>query len=255
VRLIPVQAIGRGNSHLSAGFEIENHDARALLGSGRRDGARMFRRAMRHSRMVRALRIGVPAAIVLGGVAVFAMMTVLDPLRALAKLPVDISGLVVSGTKITMQAPRLVGYTRDKRPYSLTAKAAAQDVANPNVLELQDIRATMQTQDKGAFQLSARRGVYDTKSEKLTLHQSIVVKSSNYEGHLSEASVEVRKGHIVSEKPVEVRMLQGTINANRLEVENSGDIVRFGHGVTMVVTAEAAAPKADAKAATKTGEP
>lgn len=228
---------------MTAALQIENHGARSLR-AGDSDGERVFRRAVRHSRLVRSLRIGVPLAIVVGSAVTFAVVTLLDPLQALVKLPVDIGGLVVSGTKITMQAPRLVGYTRDRRPYSLTARAAAQDITNPNVLELQDIRATMETQDKGAFELLANTGVYDTKSDKLTLRQNIVVTSSSYEGRLSEAYVEVRKGYILSEKPVEVRMLQGTISANRLEVENSGDIVRFDHGVTMLMNPDAGDRKA-----------
>lgn len=183
------------------------------------------------------LRIGVPLAVV-GAAATYAAMTLLNPLQALVKLPVDISGLVISGTKITMQAPRLVGYTRDKRPYALTARAAAQDIANPDVLELQDINATMETQGRGSVKVMARTGVYDSKSDKLTLRQDIVVTSDNYEGNLTEAYVEVKKGYILSEKPVVVRMQQGTINANRLEVEDSGDVIRFSSGVTMVMTAD-----------------
>ena len=147
----------------------------------------MFRRARRHSRFIKILRIGVPLSVVIGVAATFVVMSVLDPLKALVKLPVDISGLVVSGTKITMQAPRLVGYTRDNRPYSLTARAAAQDVTKPDVLELQDIRATMEMQDRGAFKLQANTGLYDSKADKLMLQQNIVVTSSAYEGYLSEA--------------------------------------------------------------------
>lgn len=203
---------------------------------------------------MRTLRFGVPFAIVVGSAVTFAVVTLLDPLQALVKLPVDISGIVVSGTKITMQAPRLVGYTRDKRPYSVTARAAAQDVTKPDVLELQDIKATMETANRGAFQLQARSGIYDTKSEKLTLRQDIVVSSANYKGLLSEAFVEVHKGYVVSEKPVEVRMLRGTINANRLEVENSGEVIRFDRGVTMVVLPESADRTAPDAAGRKTAD-
>ena len=31
-------------------------------------------------------------------------------------------------------------------------------------------------------------------------------------------------------------MLQGTIKANRMEVGDAGDVIRFGGGVTMVMT-------------------
>jgi lipopolysaccharide export system protein LptC len=190
------------------------------------------------------LRVGLPLVVILGGVAAFVVMTWLDPLRALARLPVDLGGLVISGTKITMQQPRLVGYTRDQRSYAVNARAAAQDLANPDMLELQDISATMEMQDKGVVQIVARSGLYDSKTEKLTLQQNILVTSASYEGRLSEAVVEVRKGNVVSDKPVELKMQQGTVTANRLEVINSGSVIRFEGGVTMILTMDSPPAKA-----------
>ena len=62
-------------------------------------------------------------------------------------------------------------------------------------------------------------GHYDTKTDLLTLGQDIVLhRRAGYEGRLSEALIEIKKGRVVSEKPVEVKMLQGTLNANRLEI-------------------------------------
>jgi len=40
----------------------------------------------------------------------------------------DIGSVVVSGSKIMMQQPRLAGFTKDNRRYDLTAQAAGQDL-------------------------------------------------------------------------------------------------------------------------------
>jgi lipopolysaccharide export system protein LptC len=203
--------------------------------ANRRDTGRVFRAAMRHSRMVRVLRIAIPIIIGLAGVGTIVLFKWLDPLRVLAKLPVNSKGLVVSGTKITMQQPHLVGFTKDSRPYSVTARTAAQDITNPDAVELQDIYATMATQDQGRIEVTARNGFYDGKTENLTLRNNIVLTSPTYIARLQQAVVGVRIGHVVSEQPVEVQMLQGTINANRLEVVDSGKIIRFQRGVDMVL--------------------
>jgi lipopolysaccharide export system protein LptC len=156
----------------------------------------------------------------------------------LTALPVDFSGLVVSGTKITMQAPRIAGFTKDSRPYELTARAAAQDITHPDAIELQGLHGKSEMQDKSVFEMTADSGVYDSKAEVLTLRQNIVMKStSGFEVYLSEAVVDIHSSNVVSEKPVEVRMQQGVINANRMEVVDSGEVIRFGGGVTMVTTA------------------
>jgi lipopolysaccharide export system protein LptC len=212
---------------------------------GRGDSERAFRAARRHSRAVRILRVAIPLAVVLGFTGIF-LITYFNPLRMLAKLPIDVGNLVVSGTKITMEHPRLSGFTGDARGYELSADAAKQDLTKPDLIELRNIRAKVQMQDKSTVEVSATNGIYDSKGETLKLDQNIVLSSSTgYRGRLSEAMIDIRKGNVVSERPVEVELLQGTLNANRLEIADSGDLVRFGGGVNMtLMLGDAAAPQA-----------
>jgi lipopolysaccharide export system protein LptC len=209
--------------------------ARAYWTTSRGSTERAFREARRHSRMVRILRVALPAAVVVA-LGIVTLVTYLNPLRMLAKLPVDVGNLVVSGTKITMEQPRLSGFTRDGRAYEVTAIAAAQDVTKPDIVELHDIHAKVAMQDNGVLQLSAATGIYDTKGETLKLAKDILLTSSSgYECRMSEATVDTRGGNVVSEHPVQVKMLQGTLDANRLDVIDNGDLVRFGGGVNMVL--------------------
>lgn len=202
-------------------------------------GETAFRGAARHSRRVRFLRRAVPVVIVVGALAIVAV-TFLNPLRFAYKLPNDLGTLVVSGSKITMESPRLAGFTRDARGYEIQAKAAAQDLKQPNMVELKEIRAKVDMQDKSSVEMTAVDGHYDTKAELLTLGQKIVLSSSTgYQGILTEAIVDIKKGTIVSGKPVEVKLLQGTLNANRLEVSETGALIRFDGGVNMMLTPEA----------------
>lgn len=219
---------------LSNAYRTDHVDARAfMLRSDRSD--RTFKAATRHSRHVRWLRIGIPVGVVVVGLG-FGLAVFFNPMRALRGLPVDVGNLVVSGSKITMEMPRLAGFTRDNRGYEVTARAAAQDLTKPTQLELQDLSAKIQMQNQTSVQMSAKAGIYDTKAETLVVKPDIVLKSSNgYEAYLSEASVDIRKGNIVSEKPVSVKLLNGTLNSNRLEITNAGEVLKFDGGVTMVL--------------------
>jgi lipopolysaccharide export system protein LptC len=202
----------------------------------RGDGARAFRQAMRHSRRVRFLRWAIPLSLC-AGIGFGLAVERLDPLHMFTALPVDFSSLVVSGTKITMQAPRIAGFTADQRSYEVTARAAAQDVTNPDTIELQGIQGKGEMTDHTIFELKADNGVYNSKTEMLTLRQNVVVKSSGgFEVYLNEAQVDVHGSNVVSEKRVQVRLQQGTIDANRMEVINSGEEIRFGGGVNMLMT-------------------
>ena len=216
--------------------QSDRETSRSYWTMGRGDTERAFAAARRHSRLVRILRIVVPTGVSLG-LAVVVLITYLNPLRMLAKLPINVDNLVVSGTKVTMEQPRLSGFTSDARAYELTADTAAQDMTKPDMVELRNIRAKVEMQDKSTMELNAATGLYDAKAETLKLNRDIILNSSTgYQGRLSEAVVDIRKGNVVSEHPVEVRLLQGTLNANRLDIFDSGEVIRFHGGVVMDMT-------------------
>jgi lipopolysaccharide export system protein LptC len=216
----------------TAASDIDERAPRVFARFGRADGDRAFRAAVRHSRHVRILRLAIPLTATIVVVAGAAFTYVLKPLGGLSGMPVDVGSMVVSGTKIKMNQPRLAGVTRDNRRYDMVAQAAAQDLTKPDMVELQGIHATMEMRDKVIFETTAKDGLYNTKTEQLTLNHNIVVTSSSgYQAFLNEAVVDVRASKIVSDKPVEVKTATWSISANHMEVTESGDLVRFGRGV------------------------
>ena len=133
--------------------------------------------------------------------------------------------LGVQGSKITMELPRIAGFTRDLRAYELTAETAVQDIAKPDVIELQNLRAKMELQDKDVVEITAKSGTYNTKGDRIVLRDQIVVTSpQGYKALLREAAVDMKKGNVVSEQPVEIKLPNGTLKANRMEIVDSGDV-------------------------------
>ena len=202
-----------------------------------------FAAAARHSRMVRILRIAVPAAVVLA-LAVIVFVSVFNKFRInLPKLPVDVGNVVVSGTKITMESPHMAGFTAtDKRPYEVWAKAAIQDLTDPNVIELKTVRAKVQMEDKSTVTLTSRTGIYDSKRSMLALKQDVFLKSSTgYEAKLVQALIDINQGLVTSDDHVDVKLLQGTLTSDRLRIINSGEVVRFEGNVVMNLIMESPA--------------
>ena len=193
-----------------------------------------FASAARHSRMVRMLRIAVPSAVVLAMASIVAV-SVFNPFRMLLpKLPVDIGNLVVSGTKITMESPHLAGFSTDQRPYEVWAKAAIQDLTDPDHMELKAPRAKVMLEDKSTVTMDARTGYYDSKQQLLDLRKDIFLQSSTgYEARLSQAYIDINKGTVTSDEHVDVKLLNGTLVADRLRILNSGEVVRFEGNVVM----------------------
>jgi len=194
-----------------------------------------FAIASRHSRMVRLLRIAVPAAVILALGAIVAV-SIFNPFRILLpKLPVELGNLVVSGTKITMESPHLSGYTPDQRPYEVWANTATQDVTVPDHVDLKTLRAKVLMADHTTtVTLDARDGSMDTKQQLLQLHNNIFLQSSaGYEARLSQALVDMGKGTVTSEEHVDVKLLNGTLTADKLRITGGGEVVTFEGNVVM----------------------
>jgi lipopolysaccharide export system protein LptC len=194
-----------------------------------------FGAAVRHSRRVNFLRKALPIA---GGTGLLFVIlwTWIDPLRYASGLPIDVGRISISGTRLTMDAPKLKGFSRDGRPYTVTAEAAAQDLTKPNVIELSKIVGQFDLGGRGNMILNAKSGIYDGKTEQMRLFDGIEFHSTEgHSGQLSEAFVEPRKGHLVSENPVDLFFTEGSLHGNRMEVFDQGKVIVFEGGVTMVL--------------------
>ena len=202
-----------------------------------------FATAARHSRMVRLLRVAVPTAVILAMTAIV-FVSVFNPFRMLLpKLPLDMGNLVVSGTKITMESPHLSGYSIDQRPYQLWAKTATQDLTDPDHVDLKTLRAKVLMEDQTTVTMDARNGLFDSKQQLLDLRKDIFLQSSSgYEARLSQAFVDIGKGTVTSEEHVDVKLLNGTLTADKLRITGGGEVVRFEGNVVMNLIMDSPTP-------------
>jgi len=193
-----------------------------------------FAIAARHSRMVRILRIAVPAAVALSMAAIVGI-SIFNPFRMLLpKLPVDMDNLAISGTKITMETPHMAGFTPDQRPYEVQAKTATQDLIDPDHVELNTLRAKVMMEDRSTLTLDAVRGLFDNKQQTLDLHKDIFLQTTTgYEARLSQAFVDLGKNTVTSEEHVDVKLTNGTLSSDRLRITGGGEVVRFEGNVVM----------------------
>jgi lipopolysaccharide export system protein LptC len=181
---------------------------------------------------VRWLRRAVPVAAVTI-VLLIVLWAWLDPLRLFRELPLEFARMAISGNTLKIDAPKLSGYMRDGRTYSISAVSAAQDLTRPGVIELTGIDARFALTDGGSTTLTAVKGTLDAKADQLRLLEGIdILSTSGFGGRLGEAIVDMRKGHVLAPNPVELRYRDGWLRANRLEIFDNGARVLFDGGVT-----------------------
>jgi lipopolysaccharide export system protein LptC len=191
--------------------------------------------AVRHSSRVRFLRRVLPAlAVVILGLA--AVIAYLDPFRIVRDFPLDVLKLSIQGNKLVMDAPKLSGFTKDGRGYNITATAAAQDLTQTNVIELEGIKANFSLTGNGMTELTAAKGLYDAKGDVVQLTEGIVIRSTaGYEGKLQDAVIQVKRGHVATQSPVDILFNNGSIRADRMEIFDNGARAVFEGGVSMMM--------------------
>jgi lipopolysaccharide export system protein LptC len=188
---------------------------------------RAFKKAKRHSRWVRFAKLAIPLGSLIG-IGAVGLVAYLDPFRKIENLSFGAVG--VSGTNVTMEAPKLTGFKNDNRPYEVTASAATQDVRKPNFVELKDLRARIVTDDKGSVaNLEAAVGVLNTQKEQMNLSKDVKVRTdSGQQVMLRSAFVDFKSGSVVSNEPVTVLLGDnGEIQAEGLRVTDNGKVMSF----------------------------
>lgn len=197
-----------------------------------------FRETQRHSARVRWFK----RAIVFGSLGIVGALIAVSVFNPLGNLPggFAIDKATLSGTRITMDQPRMNGFRKDGRPYNVRARTGVQDVRNPGVIELNEVVARIEAGDNNIINVLAPEGVFDSGADKLKLKAPtsagyITIKStSGFDIRLRSADMNVKSGQMVSEDPVAVRMTNGTIDANRIEVRDNGRTISFTGNVRSV---------------------
>lgn len=204
-----------------------------------RDKSKAFRAASRHSRRVKVLRratIGGAAAFV----AAIVFFTLFNPFGG-AVHGVSIEGASLSGTKVTMANPRLSGYHKDGRPYTITASSAVQDIKVPTVFELHDMQAQLMQADKSMTTLTAATGVYNSAEETMQLTSAVhIVGTSGLDMHAQDARIGFKTSTVTTDKPVTVVLRGNSVAADRMQAVDGGQHVTFEGHVHSVVVEESA---------------
>ena len=208
-------------------FAMSNRDFLGAQDAG--EWSNSIARARAHSRLVARLRILLPvlAAGVMG-------LYFLSPKIhvTIGDMDASVAGVVIEKGRLRMLNPKLEGVNDKQGVYVVTAKYAEQVVANPDIIYLTEIKVEMHDSSKGWSRLSAPKGTFQTKTEKLELTGDIrTAKSTGMTARLSRASIDMKKQIIVSNEPVDVDFLNGTVRSDAMTIHNGEKRVIFRNTV------------------------
>lgn len=187
--------------------------------------------AGRHTARVKLLK----RAIVLGsvlGVSAIAMVAAFNPFRHLPG-SVSIAGVGMSGTKITLQAPKITGVQQGGGPYEIRASSGIQDITKPSIVELVGVDAHVGMADATTTSIRSAQGTYDSRADTMLLKGDVkIANTSGYTLNMQSALMDFRAGLFTSHERLRVDLKGGEVSADDMSISNNGHVIAFRGNVS-----------------------
>lgn len=192
-----------------------------------------FSRARRHSARVRWIKRVLPISIAVA-LALMIAVPLVGRLAMKMELPFELGTLSLSGTRLTMEAPKLTGFTDDNRAYNISAGAATQDVTRPDIIGLTDVSARLELANKGWATVKSHTGTLDTKTQFITLSDGVdLATNGGYAGKMQDADVDVKAGSVTTAHPVVLTYMDGRLVSDRMKITDRGSRAFFEGNVQL----------------------
>ena len=193
---------------------------------------RTLRRARRHSRLVRALRVALPALAVL----VLAGFAATVWLRAVVPENLALDGLTVEGGELVMTNPRLRGFDERDQPYSVDAARATQSVTDPERFRLERVEANVPISNGRRVTIASDGATYDRAADVLTIPEAFTVEvDDGTVATLEGGTVDMGEGTFTSSGAVDIARPDSRIIADEMSVDQRGRAATFTGRVRVTI--------------------
>jgi len=198
----------------------------------------------RYSRMVELLRYLLPA-LALSLIALVALWPHLIGSAGGLIVPIFANAKVDGADVMLMRNPRYVGHTKNDERYELTAASAYADPKQPDRVHLNRPAGALTAAGPRDLNLTARIGLYNRAGDKLDLKGSVELTTSDgYRFDTDRAYIDLKSGQVIGDRPIRGVGPTGKLSADRFEIRDKGDLLRFEGRVR--VTLPPRPPRAEA---------
>ncbi|CAD7040357.1 LPS export ABC transporter periplasmic protein LptC [Pseudorhizobium halotolerans] len=195
-----------------------------------------YQAAVAHSARVRKLRIWLP----IGAVVISAIFISVSVIRAYLPENLSVESARIEDGKIVMERPAIAGRNDDGISYSMTAVRALQDIANPNMITLEDVKAAVPLNVNTIARVVATEGIFDRGTDRMELTAPFDVNLSNgTTAKFQSAQLDVVAGTLNTDDPVAIDTEQASIVAQSLKITDKGRTITFAGQVRVNIEAAA----------------
>lgn len=183
-----------------------------------------YQSALAHSRRVKRLRVLLPVAAVIVSLIFIAVTFV----RSYLPENLTVQSARIEDGKIVMESPAIAGRNEKGISYSMTAVRALQDVADPNMITLENVKAAMPMSGDVIARVTAKGGIFDRAKDQLNMTAPFQVNLSNgTTGYFQSARLDVPKSLMESVDPVKITTPDASIIAQSMKILDNGKTISF----------------------------
>lgn len=169
-----------------------------------------------HDRLIAILKLALPALI--GVVLAFLAFSPLEEKQEVSFV-LDKDKAERSQERMRVQSAQYRGVDNRGRPFVLTARAALQQSATRQVVDIAGMSARMDLENGPAL-LQANRARYDMAREQVDVMGPVLLTAADgYRIQTRDVAVDLRQRRLASRGSVEGRMPLGSFTGGRVEVE------------------------------------
>ncbi len=195
-----------------------------ILADSGTSSADAYASAARHSARVRRLKVVLPLA---AGV-IALIFAAVSFVRAFLPEDLQLETATIENGKIVMQNPAISGRNRQDISYSMKAQRALQDIANPDIITLEQIHAEMPVNETLIATVGATSGIYDRGANTLDMNAPFTISMNNgVNADFQSAYLDIDAGEMETKRPIAISMNGGSIIAQSLRMTDKGRIVTF----------------------------
>src|SRR5690606_16519991 len=195
-----------------------------------------YQAALAHSVRVRKLRVWLP----ISAAVISLVFIAVSVARAYLPENLSVENATIENGKIVMERPAMAGRNDDGVSYSMTASRALQDIQNPNMITLENVKAAVPINEETIARVVATEGLFDRGTDQMQMTAPFDVNLSNgITAKFQSARLDVAGGTLETDDPITIDTEQASIVAQSLKITDKGRTITFAGEVRVDIEAAA----------------
>ncbi len=183
-----------------------------------------------HSARVRRLKVFLPVAALI----ISLIFIAVSVLRAYLPENISIEGARIEDGKVVMSRPAIAGRNSNGVNYSMVAEKALQDIKDPNMITLKNIKAAMPVNSSVIAHIEALSADYNRGADTMKMTAPFtIVMDNGMRAQFQTADLDVKAGNLISNDPVAIQRGSASVVAQSLKMTDKGSVIEFDGQVRM----------------------